>query len=48
MEGYLTRKEACDILKIHYNTLYKMVENKLIESVVIEHQCMYNVKKILK
>jgi excisionase family DNA binding protein len=47
MEGYLTRKEACDILKIHYNTLYKMAENKLIDSVVIGHQRMYNVKKYL-
>ena len=47
MEGYLTRKVACDILKIHYNTLYKMAENKEIDSVIIGKQRMYNVKKYL-
>jgi len=47
MEGYLTRKVACDILKIHYNTLYKMAENKEIDSVIIGKQRMYDVKKYL-
>jgi len=47
MEGYLTRKEASEALKIHYNTLYKMAENKEIDSVVIGKQRMYDVKKYL-
>ena len=47
MEGYLTRKEASDALKIHYNTLYKMAENKEIDSAVIGKQRMYDVKKYL-
>ena len=47
MEGYLTRKEASETLKIHYNTLYKMAENKEIDSVVIGKQRMYDVKKYL-
>ena len=48
MEGYLTRKEACYTLKIHYNIIYKMAGNKLIDSVIIGYQCMYNINKILK
>lgn len=47
MEGYLTRKAASDVLKIHYNTLYKMAENKEIDSAVIGKQRMYDVKKYL-
>lgn len=48
MEDYLPRREACKILNIHFNTLYKMAESKLIETAIIGKQQMYNVKKYLK
>jgi putative resolvase len=47
MEGFLTRREATKILKIHFNTLYKMAENKEIETTTIGKQQVYNVKKYL-
>ena len=35
MENYKTRKEACEMLGIHYVTLYRLAERKEIESIKI-------------
>jgi putative resolvase len=48
MENYRTRKEACEILGIHYVTLYKLAERKEIESIKIGERQLYNVNKYLK
>jgi putative resolvase len=48
MEGFMTRKDASDALKIHYNTLYKLAENKEIETIMVGKQQLYNVKKYLQ
>ncbi len=36
MEGYLSRKEACKSLQIHYYTLYKLASNKKIEVIKMD------------
>ena len=46
--NYLTRKEAIKILGIHYHTLYKLAENKEIETVKIGQRQLYNVNKYLQ
>ena len=46
--NYLTRKEATKILGIHYHTLYKLAENKEIETVKIGQRQLYNVNKYLQ
>jgi putative resolvase len=48
MNSYLTRKEATEILGIHYHTLYRMAEDKEIETVMIGKRQMYNVNKYLQ
>lgn len=48
MDEYLPRKEATKELKIHFNTLYKLAENKEIDTIIIGKQQMYNVKKYLE
>jgi putative resolvase len=47
MDNYKTRSESCEILGIHYKTLYKLAENKEIESVKIGQRQLYNIKKYL-
>ena len=48
LNGYLTRREASKVLKVHYNTLYKMAVDKDIETAIIGKQQLYNVTKYLK
>ena len=48
MENYKTRKEACEMLGIHYVTLYRLAERKEIESIKIGERQLYNVNKYLK
>ena len=48
MDNYKTRSESCEILGIHYKTLYKLAENKEIETIIIGKQQLYNVKKYLE
>jgi len=48
MENYKTRKETLEILGIHYKTLYKLAENKEIESIKIGSRQLYNINKYLK
>jgi len=45
---YVKRKEALNILGICYKTLYKMAENKEIDSVKIGENTVYNVNKYLR
>ena len=47
MENFLTRKKACEELKIHFHTLYRLAENNEIETIQIGKQTMYNVKEYL-
>ena len=46
--NYKTRKEACEILGIHYHTLYRLGKSGEIESTKIGKQTKYNVDKYLK
>ena len=46
--SYLTRKEATEILGIHYHTLYKLAEKKEIETAKIGSRQLYNVNKYLQ
>ena len=46
--SYKTRKEASNILGIHYHTLCKMAENNEIESAKIGSRRMYNVEKYIR
>jgi predicted site-specific integrase-resolvase len=46
--NYKTRKEACEILGIHYHSLYKMANNMEIETIQIGKNQMYNVDKYIK
>ena len=46
--NYKTRKNACEILGIHYHTLYKLAKNKEIDAVQIGKRQLYNVEKYIK
>ena len=46
--NYVTRKEATNVLGIHYHTLYKLAENKEIETIMIGKRQLYNVNKYLQ
>jgi putative resolvase len=48
MDNYKTRKDACNILGIHYTTLYRLAEKEEIESIKIGSRQLYNVNKYLK
>jgi excisionase family DNA binding protein len=45
---YKTKKESCEILGIHYHTLYKLAKNGEIESAKIGSRQMYNIDKYMK
>jgi len=45
---YVKRKEALEILGICYKTLYKMAENKEIETAKMGSNTVYNVQKYLR
>jgi len=46
--NYKTRKEACEMLGIHYHTLYKMAEDGKIEYAKIGSRQLYNVEKYIR
>lgn len=46
--NYKTRKDASNILGIHYHTLYKLAENNEIETIKIGNRQLYNVDKYIK
>jgi len=46
--NYLTRKEASKVLGIHYHTLYRLANDKEIETVMIGKRQLYNVNKYLQ
>lgn len=46
--NYKTRKEACEILGIHYHTLYRLAKKGDISTVKIGRQQMYNIEKYLR
>jgi excisionase family DNA binding protein len=46
--NYKTRKEACEILGIHYLTLYKIAKNKEIDTVKIGQRQLYDIDKYLR
>jgi excisionase family DNA binding protein len=46
--NFVTRKEATNILGIHYHTLYKLAKNKEIETIMIGKRQLYNVNKYLQ
>jgi len=47
MDNYLTRSKACKELNIHFHTLYRLAEDKEIETVMVGKHQLYNVKKYL-
>jgi len=47
MSNYKTRGEACEILGIHYHTLYKLAEKGDIETAKIGERQLYNVDKYM-
>ena len=47
MEQYITRREASKQLNVDYDTLYNMVNNNEIETIIIGKQ-FYNVNKYLR
>ena len=48
MEEIVPRRKVLDVLKIHYQTLYKMVDRGEIEIVKIGARQLYNLSKYLK
>ena len=48
MNSFVTRKEATSILGVHYHTLYRMANDKEIETATIGKRQMYNVNKYLQ
>jgi len=48
MSEFVSRKEVLKILKIHYQTLYKMAERKEIETVKVGKRLLYNIEKYKK
>lgn len=46
--NYKTRKEACEILGIHYHTLYKLATDEKIEYAKIGSRQLYNVDKYIR
>ncbi len=46
--NYKTRKDACEILGIHYHTLYRLAKIGEIETVKIGRQQLYNVDKYMR
>jgi len=47
MNNYVTRKNACKYLGIHYHTLYKLKNNNLIETIKINGRTLYNISKYI-
>ena len=47
MVKFMTRREACEALGIHYHTLYALAERKEIEIIQIGKQQMYNIDKLI-
>ena len=45
---YVSRKEASEILGIHYHTVYALAERKEIETIKIGNRQLYNVSKYLQ
>ena len=48
MPKYVTRKVACELLGVHFNTLYRMARDNEIESIKIGKNTQYNVDKYMK
>lgn len=46
--NYKTRKEACEMLGIHYHTLYKLAKDGGIEVAKIGSRQLYNVEKYIR
>ena len=40
MSEYVTRKEVLKVLKVHYQTLYRMIDRKEIETITVGKQTM--------
>jgi len=48
MDKFVTRKEVLKVLKIHYQTLYKMAEREEIETLKAGSHTLYNLEKYLR
>jgi putative resolvase len=48
MNKYFTRKKTCNILGIHYHTLYAIANRKEIDTVKIGNRQLYDVEKYLQ
>lgn len=45
---YVKRKEFCEILGIHYHTLYNLVKKNKVERVILNKYAVYNIGKYIK
>lgn len=48
MNKFVPRRKVLEILNIHYQTLYRMIERGEIETIKVGNQIMYNLNKYLK
>ena len=48
MDKYIPRKEVLNVLKIHYHTLYRMIERNEIETVKVGSKTLFNLDKYLR
>jgi putative resolvase len=48
MNKFVPRRKVLEILNIHYQTLYRMIERKEIDTIKVGSQIMYNLDKYLK
>lgn len=47
-EKYVPRRKVCEILGIHYHTVYKLVEDGKLESVKLGKYNVYNIQKYIR
>jgi putative resolvase len=47
-DKFIARRKVLEVLKIHYQTLYRMIENKQIETIQVGQRTLYNLDKYLR
>ena len=48
MDKYISRKEVLSVLKIHYHTLYRMIDRNEIQTVKVGSKTLFNLDKYLR
>jgi putative resolvase len=47
-DKFIARRKVLEVLKIHYQTLYRMIERKQIETIQVGRRTLYNLDKYLR